>query len=148
MSLVKFNKNFPWIDSMFPDVWNTDRLLTDSFFNREHNMMPAINIKEKKDTFEIEVAAPGLTKKDFNVKIENDLLTISGEKSTEKEEKEEGYSRREFNYHSFNRSMTLPESVDTDKKIEAHYEDGILSIKILKKEEYKVLPKSKVIEIE
>ncbi|MDP2088563.1 MAG: Hsp20/alpha crystallin family protein [Flavobacteriaceae bacterium] len=146
MSLVKFNNRFPWIDSMFADVWNNERLFHDDFVIK-NQLMPAINIKEKKDSFEIEVAAPGLTKKDFEVRLENDLLTISAEKVSEKEEKEEGYSRKEFNFSSFSRSVTLPNSIDTDKKIEAHYENGILNIIIFKKEEYKVLPKSKVIEI-
>jgi HSP20 family protein len=146
MSLVKFNSRFPLIDSMFGDLWNNDRMFFDDLSLR-NQIMPAINIKEKKDTFEIEVAAPGLTKKDFNVKIENDLLMISAEKTSKKEEKEEGYSRKEFNYSSFNRSIALPESVNMDKKIEAHYENGILNIVLTKKEEFKVLPKSKFIEI-
>lgn len=146
MSLVKFNNRFPLIDSMFGDLWNSDKLFFDDFLHR-NQAMPAINIKEKKETFEIEVAAPGLTKKDFKVKIENDLLMISAEKTSKKEEKEEGYSRKEFNYSSFNRSIALPESVNIDKKIEAHYENGILNITLAKKEEYKVLPKTKVIEI-
>lgn len=146
MSLIKFNNRFPLIDSMFGDLWNNERLFFDDFSLR-NQIMPAVNIKEHKDTFEIEVAAPGLTKKDFKVKIENDLLMISAEKTSKKEEKEEGYSRREFNYNSFNRSIALPESVNMDKKVEAHYENGILKIVLNKKDEYKVLPKYKVIEI-
>ncbi|MDO9261808.1 MAG: Hsp20/alpha crystallin family protein [Flavobacteriaceae bacterium] len=146
MSLVKFNNRFPWIDSMFGDVWDSGKLFHDDFALR-NQMMPAINIKEKKDSFEIEMAAPGLTKKDFTVKLENDLLTISAEKVSKKEEKEEGFSRKEFNYNSFSRSVTLPESIDIDKKIEAHYDNGILNIVIFKKEEYRVIPKTKVIEI-
>ena len=146
MSLVKLNNRFPLIDTMFGDLWNSDRLFHDDFMVK-NQFMPAINVKEKRDTFEIEVAAPGLTKKDFNVKIENDLLIISAEKTSRKEEKEEGYSRKEFNYTSFNRSIALPESVNLDKKIEAHYENGILNIALTKKEEYKVIPKTKVIEI-
>lgn len=146
MSLIKFNNRFPLIDSMFGDLWNNEKLFFDDFSLR-NQIMPAVNIKEHKDTFEIEVAAPGLTKKDFKVKIENDLLMISAEKTSKKEEKEEGYSRREFNYSSFNRSIALPESVNMDKKVDAHYENGILNIVLTKKDEYKVLPKSKVIEI-
>ncbi|MCM2301592.1 MAG: Hsp20/alpha crystallin family protein [Flavobacteriaceae bacterium] len=146
MSLIKFNNRFPLIDTMFGDLWNNEKLFFDDFSLR-NQIMPAVNIKEHKDTFEIEVAAPGLTKKDFKVKIENDLLMISAEKTSKKEEKEEGFSRREFNYSSFNRSIALPESVNMDKKIDAHYENGILNIVLTKKDEYKVLPKSKVIEI-
>lgn len=146
MSLIKFNNKFPLMDSMFGDLWNNSRLFFDDFSLRNQNI-PAINIKEQKDIFEIEVAAPGLTKKDFKVKIENDFLMISAEKISKIEEKEEGFSRREFNYSSFNRSIALPESINMDKKIEAHYENGILKIILTKKEEFKVLPKSKVIEI-
>ncbi len=146
MSLVKFNNRFPWIDSMLGDVWDGGKLFHDDFAMR-NQMMPAINVREKKDSFEIEVAAPGLSKKDFNVKLENDLLTISTEKVNKKEEKEEGFSRKEFNYSSFKRSITLPNSIDMDKKIEAHYNNGILNIVIFKKEEFRVMPKIKVIEI-
>ncbi|MBS3992398.1 MAG: Hsp20/alpha crystallin family protein [Bacteroidetes bacterium] len=146
MSLIKFNNRFPWIDSMFSDVWNNDKLFHDDFILRDRTM-PAINIMEKKDSFEIEIAAPGLTKEDFKVSMENDLLTISAEKVSENEEKEDGYSRKEFNYSSFNRTITLPTSIDMDKKIEAHYKKGILNIKLMKKEEFKNVKKSKVIEI-
>lgn len=146
MSLIKFNNRFPLIDTMFGDLWNNEKLFFDDFSLR-NQIMPAVNIKEYKDTFEIEVAAPGLTKKDFKVKIENDLLMISAEITSKKEEMEEGYFRREFNYSSFNRSIALPESVNMDKKVEAHYENGILNIVLHKKDEFKVLPKSKVIEI-
>lgn len=146
MSLIKFNNRFPWIDSMFSDVWNSDKLFHDDFMLRDRSM-PAINIMEKKDSFEIEVAAPGLTKDDFKVSMENDLLTIAAEKVIEKEEKEEGFSRKEFNYSSFSRNITLPTSIDMDKKIKAHYENGILNIKLMKKEEFKNVQKSKVIEI-
>lgn len=146
MSLIKFNNRFPLIDTMFGDLWNNEKLFFDDFSLR-NQIMPAVNIKEYKDTFEIEVAAPGLTKKDFKVKIENDLLMISAEITSKKEEMEEGYFRREFNYSSLNRSIALPESVNMDKKVEAHYENGILNIVLHKKDEFKVLPKSKVIEI-
>lgn len=146
MSLIKFNNRFPWIDSMFSDVWNSDKLFHDDYFVKDRTM-PAINIMEKKDSFEIEVAAPGLTKEDFKVSMESDLLTIAAEKVSEKEEEEEGYSRKEFNFTSFNRTITLPTSIDFDKNIEAHYKKGILTIKLMKKEAFKNAQNSKVIEI-
>jgi len=93
--------------------------------------LPAVNIKDEKDHFEIEVAAPGLRKEDFNVSIENGLLMISCEKEEKKDEKEDNYARKEFSYRSFYRSFTLPENVDPDS-IEAKYNDGILKLRLKK----------------
>jgi HSP20 family protein len=96
--------------------------------------VPAVNIKDQKDQYTIEFAAPGLKKEDFKVDLDNYVLTVSSEKKEEKEEKENNYSRREFVYNSFNRSFTLPRTVDIDK-IKADYSNGILAISIPKKEE-------------
>ena len=96
--------------------------------------MPATNIKENDTNFQIEIAAPGLKKEDFNVDIEKGMLTISSEKKDEKEEKDENYTRREYNYSSFSRSFRLPESV-TEDDIDATYKDGVLKLIIPKKEE-------------
>jgi HSP20 family protein len=85
------------------------------------------------------MAAPGLTKEDFKINVENDVLTVSNEKKTETSEKNEKYTRKEFSYSSFLRSFTLPEIVDMEK-INAGYENGILTLTLPKKEEAK--PKS------
>ncbi|ELR72465.1 Small heat shock protein [Fulvivirga imtechensis AK7] len=100
--------------------------------------MPAVNIKENKNEFEVEVAAPGMSKKDFKIELDNNTLTISYERKEDKEEKsEEGqYTRREFNYQAFRRSFTLPNTVESDK-INAKYDEGILRLTIPKKEEAK-----------
>lgn len=100
---------------------------------------PAVNIVESKDEFRIEVAAPGLTKEDFKINLENDQLTISANKEVKKEENEETYTRREFSYSSFSRSFTLPETVDSEK-IKASHQDGVLTIHVPKKEEAKPKP--------
>jgi len=117
----------------------------DEFFNRdllsemdlgESMSMPAVNVIEDKDAFRIEVAAPGLEKKDFKIDVDDKLLTISSEKEISKESKDSNYLRKEFSYTSFRRSFTLPDIVDADK-IKASHKDGILTITIPKKEEAK-----------
>jgi HSP20 family protein len=101
---------------------------------------PSVNIVEGKDSFRIEVAAPGLTKDEFKIDLHNNVLNISSEKEEKKEEKDEQYMRREFSYTSFSRSFTLPNTADTDK-IAASYKEGVLNIEIPKKEEAKEKPK-------
>lgn len=102
--------------------------------------MPSLNIKENKDSFFVEVAAPGFEKFDFKIELNNDVLTISSEKKLSNEVKDgERITKQEFSYQSFSRSFTLPELVD-EEKIAAKYENGILAINIPKKEEAK--PKS------
>lgn len=147
MSPVQFNRRLPIFDRMFPEISDiTDNMLTENLFLKD-SWMPAINVKEHKKDFEIEVAAPGFTKKDFEVSISDDVLTILAESKREKEEKEENYSRREFYYNSFNRTFTLPKSIDLKKKIKANYENGVLLIHLEKLEASKSEEKKKMIEI-
>jgi len=128
MTLVKFNKpRMPWYDSMFTDLLDSDRLLTNDFF-KENKWIPAMNVKETDDLFEIEIAAPGFTKDEFEISIENGLLKISAENSEEMEKEEETFTRREFNFNSFFRSFTLPENVNEDEMIDATYKRGILKL--------------------
>ncbi len=91
------------------------------------------------DTSQLELAAPGLNKKDFKVEVNDDLLTISFEQKTENEVSEENYKRREFGHQSFKRSFTLPESVNSDK-IHAQYESGVLKLAIPKSPESQPQP--------
>ncbi|WP_339655939.1 Hsp20/alpha crystallin family protein [uncultured Maribacter sp.] len=153
MSLVKFRRrpfrnlitqDFFDIDNFFDNRRWGRNMLPDAFWNGK-SAEPALNIKETDDNFEIELAAPGFGKKDFNVTIDDGCLNISAEKSMEKEEKEDNYTRREFSYNSFERSLQLPENVK-EEEIKAKYNDGILSFKLAKKEEAKKRP-PKVIEI-
>ena len=149
MSLIKFNNR----NRLCPS-WNNDSLKSflssDNFFNNdffeEDSLMPAMNIKEHDNDFEIEFAAPGFSKKDFEVTIDDNVLNICGEKKEEKEEKEEDYTRKEFNYNSFKRSLSLPKTVNADQDIKATYKNGILKLNLQKREETKVQPK-KVIEV-
>lgn len=122
------------------------RDIMDKFMNHETGIdMPAVNIAENKDDFKIEVAAPGLEKKDFNINLDRNVLTISSEKQHETKDEDEDtkYMRREFSYTSFSRSFTLPDSAQEDK-IKANHKDGILTITIPKKEEAKVKPARKI----
>jgi HSP20 family protein len=138
---------------MFP-AWTNDGLKSclgsDDYFNsdffEEDSLMPAMNVKETEKDFEIEFAAPGFEKKDFEVTVNNNVLNVSGKKQTQEEEKEDDYSRKEFSYNSFKRSLSLPKYVNADQEIKAIYKDGILKLNLKKKEAPKVEPK-KVIEV-
>lgn len=125
-----------YIPSIFDDFLNTD--IARDFFSNERST-PAVNVSEDENKFTIEVAAPGLDKKDFKVNVENNVLTISSEKEDKKEDEGKNYMRREFSYTSFNRSFTLPDNVDDDK-IKATHKDGVLNVEVPKSEEAKSKP--------
>ncbi len=128
-----------FIDEFFGKDW-----MDSVFSDRPGISTPAVNVKETNDNFTIEVAAPGLDKKDFKVDVDNNVLTISSEKEFKNEEKEEGrYMRREFSYASFTRSFSLPEAVEAEK-IKAKHKDGILMITIPKREEAKRKPPKQI----
>lgn len=140
MTLIK-KSNFP---SLFGDRWLSDFFDTDRFFDadwmKKMHVMPAVNVVEKEKEFEIELAAPGLDKKDFNITVENGVLTIACEKEYKKEDTEKNYTRKEYNYTNFVRSFTLPENLKADK-IDARYENGILRLMLPKEVAAKVTPK-------
>ena len=118
---------------------NAMRPKFETFVNSQ-NQFPAVNIKENEDSFEILLAAPGLNKEDFSIEIDDNILKISSEFKQNEEVKDEKFSRREFNFSSFKRAFTLPETINEDK-IEASYVNGILQLVLPKKEE--ALPKEK-----
>ena len=131
MKLVRFNSQLPTLfDKFFNDDFNVT--LGRDFSNH----IPAVNIKENENDFSIELAAPGLSKEDFKLNVEHDVLTISAEKKTEGEKAEDAYSRKEFSFSSFKRSFKLPKSVDGNA-IEANYKDGIVYITVPKTAEAK-----------
>jgi len=105
--------------------------------------LPAVNVKETDDTYEITMAAPGLEKNDFKIDVNGSLLTISAEKDEKKEEKDETYSRREYSYRSFARSFSLPEDIFKDK-IDANYMNGELKLTLPKMEEAKTMSHQKI----
>ena len=143
MTLVKKNDGLRSWRSMFSDFFESEHLF-DDFLNK--SMVPAVNVKDDGNVYLVEVAAPGMEKDDFNITIENGLLCISAENKHETEEKEDNYTRKEFNYQSFQRSFTLPEDVN-EEDIHAKYKRGVLKIKLLKKEMGNGLHK-KMIEID
>ncbi len=138
MTLVRYQNQLPSLFDRFfnneLEGWNRNN------FSDTNTTLPSVNIKENTDTFEVEVAVPGFEKSDFNIELNNDILTISSEKQVNEEVKnDEKITKQEFSYQSFTRSFTLPELVD-EEKISAKYENGILSISIPKKEEAKPKP--------
>lgn len=144
MKLIKRN------DAYFPSRW--EDIFDRNWFNLPGSpqagiSFPAVNFKETEDGFEIEMAVPGLKKEDFKIDLDHNLLTISAEDKSETSDKDEDgrYTRREFNYRSFKRAFTLPETSDADK-IQASYQEGVLSVQIPKKEEAKPKP-AKLIEV-
>jgi len=149
MSLIKRNRN---LLPSFSRLWDED-----DFFNRglmnwglsnfadANSTMPAVNIRETEGAYEVQMAAPGMKKEDFKIELENNILTISSERTEERQDDgREKYSRREFSYESFQRSFNLPKEVVDEDKIEAHYKDGVLHLTIPKKEKAKQKPAKKI----
>ena len=125
--------------SLFDDFFDRE---WPSVFSQNFNTgmsLPMVNIKETAEDYFVEMAVPGLKKSDFNIVLDNQVLSISTETEEQKDLKEDNYTRREFGYASFKRSFTLPETVD-EGKIKAKYDEGILSINLPKKEEAKQKP--------
>lgn len=144
MSLVKSNKKEELFPSLLSDFFDNSRFFGNRFFEREFNdSLPAVNIKEDNKQFDIEFAAPGFSKNDFKIDVENDVMTVSAEKKEEKNEENKRFTRREFSYNTFSRSFTLPQSVNADK-IDAKYTDGVLHLQVPKKEEVKTQPKKQI----
>lgn len=138
MTLIK-SKLPEWtsLTDFFDDDWLKSR-----FSNGDWS--PAVNVVDNEKNYEIEVAAPGLKKKDFNVTVENGILTISGKTEKEEEEKKKNYTRKEFTSRSFSKSFTLPEDVE-EEDVVAKYEDGILKLNLNKS--VKELPAKKEVKV-
>jgi len=132
------------LPSLIDDFFGRD-LMQNFFDNQTGISTPSVNVVETNDNYRIEVAAPGLDKKDFKVEIENNVLVISSDKELLNEDNQEGkYMRREFSYSSFKRAFSLPGSVDAEK-IKASHRNGILQIEIPKKEEAKHKPPRNIV---
>jgi HSP20 family protein len=138
--LVRFNTPTS-LRSVFETLWGND-LIDDNLLKQAK--MPAVNVKDNEKNYEIEVAAPGMKKEDFDLSVENRILIITGETKEEKEVNDDTYTRREFASTSFTRSFSLPENAD-ENNIQAHYEDGILRVTVPKVQEKK--PQKKVISL-
>lgn len=139
MTLVKYNPN----RSLFNLRTNLDHLF-EEFMGMDEgrwpesalNVVPAVNLEETEDAFNISAELPGMSKKDITIKLENNILSISGEKKAEKEQKEKNYHRIERSYGKFHRAFELPGFVKRES-IEASYENGVLLVKVPKAEEAK-----------
>jgi len=139
MTLVKFNNGHRTqaVNAHFNDVFNS--VLNDSFFGKAApaHKSPAVNIAETKGAFEIEIAAPGLKKEDFKISLDKNTLSVAVEVKKQDDADLKKYNKKEFNFTSFSRSFTLPQSVD-QSQIGAEYTDGILTLTLAKKEEAKL----------
>lgn len=134
-------RNETYFPSFFDRFLNNELMdWNNSNFSNTNTSLPAVNVKETNDDFLIEVAAPGMRKNDFKVNFNKNVLTISSEKENETKEDEDKYTRREFSYQSFQRAFTVPENAVNGDKISAKYIDGILVIKLPKREEVKPQP--------
>ncbi len=136
MALIKFPTKTVNTDSVNPFVNSVfDNLFNDSFISdRLVTRVPAVNITETTEAFAIELAAPGLQKSDFKINVDKNIISISVDKVEESASDDKLYSKKEYSYSSFSRSFTLPETVNYSD-IDAAYVDGVLQVKIGKKEE-------------
>ena len=135
MNLIR--KQNTWYPSIMDDFFNTNWNFDIPTYS---NSLPAVNIKETDKEFSLQIASPGLTKEDFQVSFEENVLLIEVVKKDDVKENNTDFTRFEFDYNSFKRSFTIPESVDTSK-IEALYLNGVLNINLPKKKETQPLPK-------
>ena len=138
MTLIRWHRPAQLAD-MFQNFFDSD---FNDFFSRRFSD-PAANIIENAESFQLNLAAPGMKKDDFKINLENNILTISSEVEDEKLEEGKNYTRKEFSYGSFTRSFTLPKIIDLEK-IRADYEDGILKVFLPKKEEAKLEIKKEI----
>ena len=143
-TVTVFPKRMAFAPVSFNSILN--EVFNDNFFSGADfsNSTPMVNIKESATDFHLEVAAPGLQKENFDITMDKNVLTISAEKQSEQKVEGEKYTRKEFNFSSFKRSFTLPETIDANN-IKAIYENGILKVDVSKKAEAK--PEVKKIEI-
>ena len=116
---------------LFTNLW------ADDFLTAERaQFVPAVNLSEDDTQYHVELSAPGFDKNDFKIELNDGILSVSGKHQTETEVKEKNFTRKEFNYGSFQRSFSIPEEINHEA-IEAKYENGILKIALPKKEESK-----------
>jgi HSP20 family protein len=130
------------MNSLFDDFFANDgRAWGINNFSATNTTLPAVNIKETAETFEVEMAAPGMNKEDFKIELDGNQLTISSEKQMMDEEKDgDRYTRKEFSYQSFQRVFQLPKEVVDAENIQARYENGVLHLVVPKREEAKQRP--------
>jgi len=138
----RHNQN--WLPSLFNELFDEDF----NFTPAKQFASPAVNVLENEKDYQIELAAPGMTRGDFSVRLENDNeLSIKLEKKNEEKKEKKNYLRREFSYASYQQSFIVPEDVEIEK-ISAAMNDGVLTITLPKKEEVVKVPATRQIEIQ
>lgn len=133
MTLIKKSNGnmLPFFDDFFSrELFNWGN----SNFSSTGTTVPAVNIRENDHSFEVEMVAPGMEKKDFKITLEGNTLTISSSRDSEQTRQADNYTRREFSYQAFQRIFELPADVVDQNQIEARYEDGLLKLVIPKTE--------------
>ena len=140
--MMPIRRSQRWLPGIFNDFFDTD------WMEKANATAPAINVFECEDSYKLDVAAPGLTKEDFNVKVDDDNnLVIAMEKSNKEEKEEQGcYLRREFSYSKFEQRIILPDNINHDG-IHAEVKNGVLSIEIPKISEEEIQKNEKLIEV-
>lgn len=145
--MTRFNDQ-NWFPTLFNDFFDNDFWMTNT---KKNVTAPAVNVIDEEKDYKVEVAAPGMTKEDFQIKLDNDNnLIIALEKKTQNEEhgkKNHKYLRREFSYSKYQQAFTLPDDVEKEK-ITAKMNDGVLTIDIPKKEPAPVIDTSRMIDIQ
>ncbi len=140
------------ISSLIADFLSPGSLLKSDIFNQENDLgfsrlginLPTANYSENHKEYQLELAAPGLSRDDFSIELENNMLKISAQKEEEKSKKtEDEYSFKEYSFNSFSRTFNLPENVK-ESEIKAKYENGILKVTIPKEKETPVKPKHQI----
>lgn len=121
----------------FPSLFDDDFFTTNT---SRPSSLPAVNIKEDEKNYILELAVPGIDKNNLKIDIDEDVLTISSETQNEMEDRNDGYTRKEFSYSSFVRSFYIPENVNKDQ-INANYKEGILTVSFPKQDEVKKVTK-------
>ena len=147
-TITKRNGSLP---TLLSDFFSPASVLGRDFFDMDPDLfptrlginLPSANITETPKEFKLELAAPGLERKDFDIEVNNNILTISAEKEEEKKEEKGEYSRKEYSFNSFSRSFTLPENVK-EGSIDAKYENGVLKLVLPKMKETAVKTSHKI----
>ncbi len=122
------------MNRIFDEFFRGDLSVSDPLFGRDWN--PAVDIIENNDAYVLKAELPGLKKEDVKITLENNLLTVRGEKKNETDRKDENYHRIERSYGVFERSFTIPGTIKVES-IDAKYTDGVLTLTLPKAEEAK-----------
>lgn len=134
-ALTRASERMPALFDEFFKPWNEWFDNGGNYWGRVMSV-PAVNITENKNEYQVSLAAPGMKKEDFKIDVDGNILTISSEKEENKEEKDKKFTKKEYSYSSFSRSFTLPDEVNKEK-IDARYENGVLNLVLPRREEAK-----------